>query len=491
MQAPREIGSRSPRDLMRTLAVCAGIAACTDGTAVAPGAPVARSTSVMPALVKRLPAGVMAYTVISSADSLPGSPRFAGAADGTGLLRNGDGTFTLLTNHEVIGAVSRVTLDHTFAPVSLDYVVRSAAGIWRRCSATLATVAEHGFGPLFLSGIEGGIESVVQAVDPRMAPRTAPDDGMLRPALGRWSAEQVLPLPGTAYPGRTVILIGDDDGGANGGQLAMYVGDAVGDLAHGTLYVLARADDNTREMDMTTAGGPYTVQFRPVPNGATTTGAQVEAAGAAQHMMRFGRVEDIDYRKGTGGGRELYFNVTGQAATGVNADASRSVHGRTYRLVLDAGTPLRGTLHVLLDGDDRSGPARLFQNPDNIVAGTNHLYIQEDPHVYGDETHDAYIYQYALATGVLRVVLELDHRRDTPVAEPWGGAATPLGSWEFGAMIDVSAQTGIRDAFLLAIQPHGWRDGRFLRLAGSHPDPVIDASENQGSQLVLLTGLPR
>jgi hypothetical protein len=450
-----------------------------------------KNSSVTTPLVKGLPTGVQAFSIFSSADTLPGMPRFGGSADGAGLLKNADGTFTLITNHEDNFAVSRMTLDKEFTPVALDYLVSSQAGRWRLCSATMATPEEHGFGPLYITNGESGIDSQIHGINPRGAAFTASDDASLLPALGRWSSEQALPLPKTAFSTKTVILIGDDDSGTNGGQLAMYVGTSIGDLRNGSLYVLARKDNNIRERDMV-VGSTYDVEFRQVPNTAGTTAQQEEAAGLAASMMQFGRVEDIDYRKGTGEGREIYFNVTGQNNTGVNANYGRTKYGRTYRLVLDPASPLKGTLSVVLDGDDRAGPARQFQNPDNIYVGSNYAYIQEDPNSYGDETHDAYIYQYNLTTKEVKVVMELDHRRSVPTdAAQFLSATSTLGSWEYGSMTDVSAQTGIRDAFLIQLQPHSWREARFLRIAGAHPNVALNTTENQGSQVILVTGLPR
>lgn len=450
-----------------------------------------KNSSVTQALVKGLPAGAKAYSIFSSDDTIPGSPRYGGSADGAGLLRNSDGTFTLLTNHEDNYAVSRVTLDRAFTPVKTEYIVNSVAGRWRLCSATMATPEEHGFGPLFLTNGESGIDSQIHGINPFGAAFTAQDDASLLPALGSWSSEQSLPLPKTAYPDRTVIMIGDDDSGTNGGQVAMYVGTAIGDLRNGSLYVLARADNNIRERDMA-PGTSYDVEFRQVPNTPGTTAQQEEAAGLAASMMQFGRVEDLDYRKGTGDGRELYFAVTGQNNTGTNANYGRTKYGRVYRLVLDQNNPLKGKLSVVLDGDDRSGPARQFQNPDNIYVGSKFVYVQEDPNGYGDETHDAYIYQYNLSTREVKVVMELDHRRDVPVdAAKYLSGGSRLGSWEYGAMIDVSKDTGLRDAFLISIQPHSWREARFLRIAGTHPNTTLNNTENQGSQMILVTGLPR
>jgi hypothetical protein len=303
-------------------------------------------------------------------------------------------------------------------------------------------------------------------------------------ALGRWNSENAVPLPKTAFPNRTVVLIGDDDSGVNGGQLAMYVSNSVGDLENGNLYVMARTDGNTRERDMV-AGQSYAVQFKQIANQKTLTGAQIDATSAQLASIKFGRTEDIDYRKGTNGGREIYFNVTGQANTGVNADNSRSKYGRVYRLMLDATDPLKGTLEVILDGDNRASPAGQFQNPDNILVTQNYVYVKEDPNGYGDETHDARIYQYTISSGALSVVAELDHKRDNPVFNV--GGASSFGSWEYGAMLDISDIVNEPNTFLLNIQPHTWRGDRFRGVDGG----ALRATENQASAVVVLKGLPR
>ncbi|MCQ4021376.1 hypothetical protein FK520_27690, partial [Klebsiella pneumoniae] len=83
-----------------------------------------------------------------------------------GMLKNADGTFTLLVNHEDNFAVSRITLDKTFKPVKGEYILNSDGGVWRLCSATMATAEEHGFGPLYLTCGESGQESRTHGVNP-------------------------------------------------------------------------------------------------------------------------------------------------------------------------------------------------------------------------------------------------------------------------------------------------------------------------------------
>lgn len=470
--------------------VAAGIAlaSCSiDQITKVPPAPatvvVLGSPSTTPAFVKGMPAGVTAYSLLSSADVLGGSPSwvFGGSADGAGVLKNSDGTYTMLVNNEDNFSVSRITLDNTFKPLRGEYVLNSTNGRWRLCSATLATPEEHGFGPLFITAGESGIESMIHGITPNGAPNTS----KLLSGFGKFSTENAVPLPKDAFAGKTVVMIGDDDSGANGGQLAMYVSNTVGDLDNGSLYVLARADNNTRERDMV-VGQSYAVDFRKISNQATLTGAQIETAGLALSMMRFGRTEDIDYRKGgNGAGREIYFNVTGQPSTGVNADFSRTKYGRVYRLVLSEADPLKGTLEVILDGDDRTGPAKTFQNPDNIMVTRNFVYIGEDPNGYGDESHDAYVYQYNIATKSMSVVMELDHRRTEAKYNVGGPSA--FGAWEYGAMIDISDIVGIADTFLLSIQPHTWLEDRFKGVDGG----TLRPNENQGSQMLIIRGLPR
>lgn len=471
------------------------IAACQGDHTLAPpdipGLGTLTNTSVTPALVKNVMSGVSVYSILSSDDALPGSPAyvFGGSADGAGLLRNADNTYTLVVNNEDNFAVSRITFDASFKPQKGEYILNSDNAKYRLCSATLATPEEHGFGPLFITAGESGVESQSYALDPRGSANSA----RALTALGHWSAENAVPLPKQAYANKTVVVIGDDDGSAGGGQLALYVGTGVGDLDNGKLYALTRTTGNPRERDMV-PGQSYDVVFKEIPGAKTLTGAQINATVNAFGAVSFGRVEDLDYRKG-GTGREIYFSVTGQNNTGVNADYSRTKYGRIYRLVLDPADPTKGTLDVLLDGDDRTGPAKLLQNPDNVVATPNYLYIEEDPNEYGDETHDAYLWQYNYATKEMKVVFEIDHRRDKPDFAKFNTASltyaplatSPKGSWESSGMIDISDVVNKPGTFLIGIQAHAWHAARFKGVDGGS----LRANEDQGSQLLVLTGLPR
>jgi hypothetical protein len=479
------------KKIILPLLLLTSLLSCNDDATATKTDVVLATQSVTPVLLKKQ-AGfekLELFSLITSDDVLPASPNFVfgGSADGSGLLKNADGTFTFLVNNEDNFSVSRITLDKTFKPVKGEYLLNSNGGTWRLCGATMATPAEHGFGPLYLTCGESGQESRTHGLDPYADAGTNSVSKELA-GLGRLSAENALPLRAAAFAGKTVVVIGDDDSGTYGGQLFMYVSNTVGDLANGSLYMMKRNDDNQREKDMVT-NQSYGVSFVKIENHTTLTGAQINASVNTLKAIKFGRVEDLDYRKGgKDADRELYFNVTGQNISGTNADASRTKYGRVYKLNLDAKDPLKGTLEVVLDGDDRTGIAAKFQNPDNICVTKNYVYVQEDANGYGDESHDGYIYQYNIATKQLKVVFELDHRRTAADAAKYNvGGTSNFGDWEYGALIDVSEQLGIDDTFLLSVQPHTWTGDKYKGVDGGTGRP----NENQASQIVLIKGLAR
>jgi len=202
---------------------------------------VLKDHSVTPALLKAQAGfeNLKIYSLFGSDDVFPDSPNyvFGGSADGSGLLKNADGTFTFLVNNEDNFAVSRITLDKTFKPTKGEYLLNSSGGTWRLCGATMATVEENGFGPVYLTCGESGEESRTHALDPYGSAGAASVSKELA-GFGRLSAENALPLRTSAYKGKTVVVIGDDDSGTYGGQVFMYVANAVGDLTGGSLYML-------------------------------------------------------------------------------------------------------------------------------------------------------------------------------------------------------------------------------------------------------------
>lgn len=490
--------------LLAVAAIGSGFAGCSKDDAtgpspVTPVGPTIKAYSSTPAFAEAKLAGVSVYTLLSSDDTLPESPNFifGGSADGAGLIKNSDGTFTYLVNNEDNWSVARIKLDSSFKPVKGDYVINSNTGNSRLCSGTMATPAEHGFGPLYLSGAESGFEASTYSL--AIAPNGTVNMPTLMNKFGLFNTENLVPLPKAAYSGKTVILIGNDNSGVDGGQVALYLSNTVGDLSNGKLYALARTDSVTRERSMVT-GTTYPVTFKEITSPESKTKATMASTLGALKVIKFGRVEDLDYGKTTSTNRDIYFTVTGQNWTNDanNLDSSRTKFGRVYKLSLDATNPLAGTLEVILDGDVRPGVADKFQNPDNIVVTKNYVYIQEDANTYGDETHDAYIYQYNIATKALTVAFELNHHRGEAAFQKYNMArvndstynpltTSPKGSWEYGALIDISETIGIDDVFMLSVQPHSWVGRRYKNADGG----TLRASESQASQVLLIKGLPR
>jgi hypothetical protein len=79
-------------------------------------------------------------------------------------LRNVDGTFTFVNPRRQFCSI-KVTFDKTFKPTKGEYLLNSNGGTWRLCGATMATVAENGFGPLYLTCGESGEESRTHAIN--------------------------------------------------------------------------------------------------------------------------------------------------------------------------------------------------------------------------------------------------------------------------------------------------------------------------------------
>lgn len=451
--------------------------------------------STEPSLLRKLTSfeDVEVYPLISSTDKLPESPEYTlgGSADGSGLIKNDDG-YLLLVNNEDNYAVSRIYLDQNFKPLKGDYPLNSTGAGTRMCSATLATPEEHGFGPLFLTAGESGPESQTHGVSPFTDVATASVPQVL-PALGRWNAENAVPLPLATTKGKTMVIIGDDDSGPQGGQLIMYMSENQGDLAGGNVYVLRRVDQDPIETNMK-INQSYEVEFVEIENARDNTGEQNNLASEALNSIQFGRVEDVDYgKKSPAASNNVYFNVTGH----LTDDGSRTKWGRTYQLELDPVNPLKGTLNVLLDGDDPASQAYgLFMDPDNLMVTENYIYIQEDPNGYTDdgegegrETHDAYLYQYHMASKTLKPVFETNLFRDNPaLASYFGSEGARYGAWEYGSMIDITDVLGQSEpTFLLCIQPHTWYRDEFRGVDGG----TVRPDEGQGSQIVVVRGLDR
>lgn len=448
--------------------------------------------SVNPSLVKSMSGfeSLKITTLISSDDVLPESPNFIFGAqpDGAGIIKNpaGEG-FIMINNHEILQSVSRVYLDKNFKPIKGEYIVDSDGGMTRLCSATMATPEEHGFAKTtFLTAGESGSESMIHAIDPLAAPDKKNNQRTLS-ALGRWSAENAVPLPKGTFAGKTVILIGEDE---TNGQIAMYLSNTQGDLNNGKLYVMKRTNNDPIETNMS-KGQTYDVEFVELDNPKTSTGAQLQQQTVDKKALMMARVEDIDYRKGSAAnGREIYFTATGVSQDDKETPVSgKTMWGRVYKLVLDANDPLKGKLEVAVDGNDN--PGKSIVNPDNLCVTENFVYIQEDgDSYYKNNNHDGTIWQFSMAQKTLKPMLQMNHRRTETAFNNKYNPSNDLrtSSWEYGAMYDISSLTGIPNTFVVNLHPHTWTDAKYKNADGG---TTRLTNNSEGGQIVIVRGVEK
>ncbi len=479
-------------------------ASCKKDDDVPPNPPVTsviefKNHSELPVYLKLAPefSDVKIYNILSSSDVLPESPEFVygSMADGAGLLKNDDGTFTMINNIEADYSIASIKLDKTFKPVSGSYILSSVAtGATAQCSGSMITPEEHGFGPLYLSGGEwGGASKGVFVTDPYKDPNAA-DVAEMLPSMGQWSTENAVAIGQDAFPGKTIVFIGDDNSNDEipSGQLGMYVGEK-GDLNGGKLYGLkVISPDITFEVDML-EGQTYQAEFVEYTE---RTLEELDAEAKEKGIMGFSRLEDIDWRRGSAANnREIYMAVTGRLKDGLVGRGTLS--GRVYRVTLSENDPLKATITCVLDGDILDGKAAALHSPDNILVTENYAYIQEDPNGVASlsslKDHKARLYQYNLNTGVLKDVLDTDQA--AAAADGIGDAGR---TWELTGMIDISDIVDVPESFILITQNHGWEkeEGDGFTDPKAVPPGSLDGREDvrvrkEGSMCFVITGLER
>jgi hypothetical protein len=443
MQSKRRVG-----------ALAAGIAAISAvGPAAASGnAITGPSSSQSPYLVRSQP-GVVTKSILTVGDAVGAKPdgtpyRMVGIPDGLGAFDNGDGTFSLLMNHELgntagvqraHGATGAFVSKWTIEKGSLrvrkgeDLIQQistwnAATGTWsapakgvaltRLCSADLPLrsalfdrATRKGFdGRLFLGGEEAGAEG-------RAFAHGMDGTSYELPSMGRMSFENVVASPSTGD--RTVVVALDD---TTPGQVYVYAGDkqAAGNpveragLSGGKLYGI-KVDGFAAEN--TASGIPSGTTFTGQDLGDVrrTTGAALDAQSAAAGVTAFQRPEDGAWD--TTDPRVFYFATT----------ASFDGRSRLWRLTFNdpANPGAGGRIDMLLDGTE--GQHML----DNITVNEHgDVLAQEDP---GAQDHVAKIWRYTPSTDQLTEVAGHDPNRFAP-----GAPAFLTRDEESSGIIDVS-----------------------------------------------------
>ncbi|MFN0052111.1 MAG: hypothetical protein ACKV0T_07965 [Planctomycetales bacterium] len=414
-------------------------------------------------------AGAQFHTIslLTTGDTIPktggvGSYRMAGIPDGLGAYDNGNGTFTVLMNHE-IPASSGVVRDHGAkgAFVSAYVIDKSTLQVLsghdliqdvtlttggsqafnRFCSADLpATSAFYnpatGLGTqnrIFMTGEETNGGRAFAAV------ATGPDAGHAYELtqMGKAAWENTLANPAT---GNKTVVVGMIDS-SSGNGIVVYSGDKTNvgtdidkaGLTNGTLYAV-KVDGVSAENRTTGIGA------------ATTFSLVTPQLAGVDQGTRFLRTEDGAWDPQNPD--HFYFVTTdqyNQVADGVGAQIGNS---RLWEMVFqDPRQPeLGGSIRVLLNGlqFDPNSP----NMADNISVNNGHILIQED---VGNQEHNGKTFDYEIATGNVTMIAKHDPARFGDI----GLAATaPFNrDEEDSGVIDISDILGYR-AYLITTQSH-------------------------------------
>jgi hypothetical protein len=423
-----------------------------------------------------------------------------GIPDGLGAYDNGDGTFTVLMNHELgsgvgvarahgaIGAfVSKLTIDKTtlavtagsdlitqvsLAPGGVQAAPSSGAGfIFNRfCSADLPAQSAFQFGALgtseriFMNGEESGNEGRAfgTVVSTGVAYELA--------RLGKFSWENSIASP---YAQAKTIVMGTDD--STPGQVYMYVGtktntgldiDKAG-LTNGNLY-------GTVVTGMSVEGGaPATsATFTMFNHGdvSATTGTALNTSSNTNNVTQFARPEDGAWDPVNP--NKFYFVTTGSAASGNTTNPVGGFNSRLWVMnFTDIANPeVGGTIDLLLDGSEGG------RNFDNITVDRfGNIMIQEDA---GNVAHLGKTWSYNPTTDSLTQILSND-----PAQFLSGGANyTGTQDEEASGIIDITSIMQPNSSLLLP--------GEAYYLASFQNHLALGGAPVEGGQLQLIHLVP-
>jgi hypothetical protein len=424
--------------------------------------------------------------------------RMAGIPDGLGAYDNGDGTFTVLMNHEIPSNLGVVRAHGGKGAFVSKWVIEKdgfkvrhgedlfqrvfqwnvATGAWesipagspllnlgRLCSADLSDGAFYdaatGLGTterIFMDGEEVGNEgrgfgTVVTGPDAGSAYNLA--------ALGRMSFENSVAKPGT---GASTVVAEMEDAG--NGQVYFYVGakkssgtdiDKAG-LTGGTLYGL-KIDGVTSENNATTLPGG-SAHFSLVPLGDVTalTGAQLSDLSIASGLSGLNRPEDGSWDPSDA--HNFYFNTTA-AFNGISRmwklrfDSPSDVLAGGVATIEVASPPFDPTK----SNADQAGP-RMFDNM--TVNDRGQVIDLED---VGNNAYLGGVYQYDPSTKDLARIAQHDPNRFA------------VGGSSFITQDEESS--GVIPAFFLG-------SGKYLIDVQNHKESA-DPELVEGGQLLVLT----
>jgi hypothetical protein len=451
----------------RTRVLAVGVLAAGATAAIAMGAPGAQtgpSSSQAPYVLRSQP-GIVTKSILTVGDSVNDKPngdpyRMVGIPDGLGAYDNGDGTFSVLMNHELPGGgavrahgatgafVSKWTIEKdslrvlngedlieqiaTWNTGTSSYNAPAAGvALSRLCSADLPASSAFwtgslGYdGRLFIDGEEvGSGRAFAHALD---------GTSWELPRLGKFAWENAVASPDS---GDKTVVIGLDD--STPGEVYVYVGskassgspvDKAG-LTNGSLYgVKVTGFPDESIANGIPSGTPFSLFS--LGNVENMTGAQLQTASDLGDVTQFRRPEDGAWD--TQDPNVFYFVTT----------ASFAEESRLWRLTFnDVNNPAAGGTIDMLVEDNEEGH-RMFDNM--AVDSRGRVLLQEDP---GNQAYLARIWQYSPASDSLVEVAQFDPDLFAP-----GGSSFLTQDEESSGIIDVSSILG-EGTFLGDVQAH-------------------------------------
>ncbi len=440
--------------------------------------------------------GVQFASVLTTGDVV-GSYRMAGTPDGLGAYDNGNGTITVLMNHELAATLGIQRAHGALGAFVSEWVVHKdslvvssgadliksvstyASNSWtistvafnRFCSADLAPASAYynsasGKGSqarIFLNGEESGSATVACKGAAHVA--TGADKG--KSYVLPWATmtnvgwENLLANPGT---GDKTVVMANSDGGFNG--VYLYVGSKAttgnevekAGLVGGTMYRVlvnnALAETTAADAGLGLVGGASTFTL--------TTDLTTTSGGTA-----FLRPEDGAWDT-TNASRYCFAttNTIDAAKDGnTNPDITAGQVGRTrvWRLTFtDIMRPqLGGIIETLVDGTETvtvNGRSQGPQMLDNMAMTSNgDLILLED---VGFNKHNGKIWKFVPGTKALTLLAQHDEVRFGDYVTNVTGTLTK--DEESSGVIDVTSLLGRSDGrsyFLLAVQNHATATG--------------------------------
>jgi hypothetical protein len=423
-------------------------------------------TTSKPAELKALQSGVTIKPILTVGDKLSTGYQMAATPDGLGAFDNGNGTMTVLMNHELSrvdgenltnSRVSRLVIDKKNLNVlSGQYLIKGTEGYHRLCSATLVGQRENFNSNLFLTNEEatdskfGGISV---AVNPQTGQRTN------LPWIGHFSHENTHAIPGY----NKIVIVSTEDSAP--GFLWMYIAQNQADLlaGRGQLYVF-KAKGGSTPADIS-KNKSLTGSFIPITQQENKNATTLRAAAEAKKAMVFVRLEDVAYS--TNDPKTLYFAGTGNSDF-LNPATNKpyNAKGRIHTIKLDPSDPTKVlSLRAILDGDAGDN----ILNPDNLATSDKSLMIQEDLNEEFRGKRTARVLRYDFRTKRIIPVAQL-------LQKDFKGKPIPNdipGDWESSGIINMTNITG-PDTWLLDVQAHTLKVNQF-------------GGQDEGGQLLLMT----